>query len=305
MAKTTNPRFRSPMLATATTSLPAGRWIAEEKLDGWRLIVSVDTLTTGEQYVEAWSRSGNQQALPSHLYKALQHLPQGIYDGEVIVPGGMSTDVADHSKRHKWVYVVFDLLHDDAGELTYMSWAERRSALELAAAAALEEGPVKLMPYVKITTWQDVLSVVDDIWEGGGEGLILKDVKAPYRLGKRTKTFLKVKQCQPALMTILGFAESEGEVMKYGLYGTAVVQDEDGVVVPVKVLDDEVRVRLVAAVEGKTLVSDLHTTRLISGKKVTYWTGHPWVGRKLHIEFQTRTADGSYRHPRWNYLEGE
>lgn len=299
MAKTTDPNFRSPMLATATTSLPPGKWIAEEKFDGHRLIVS-RTATT----VKAWSRQGNERSLTTKMLHALEMLPVGIYDGELIVPQGYSSSVSDLSNAGSLVYVVFDLLELLGYETVLKPWKERRELLVEMFSRQEDQSVVTLAKTFEVKSWETVQRLAEAVWTEKGEGLILKDVNAVYRVGKRTKTFLKVKQVQPALLKIIGFAPSEGEVMNYGNYGTAVLQDEQGVVVPVKVLDDKTRAKLLKAEKAEGS-QGWRTERLLSGIKVTFHTNHSWVGRKLHIEYQLRTPDGSYRHPRWDRLEGE
>lgn len=299
MAKTTNPNFRSPMLATATTSLPPGTWIAEEKFDGHRLIVFVQA----DGPCIAWSRTGNHRDLPLRLNNVLDTLPPGIYDGELIVPQGYSSSVSDHDNRGLLQYVVFDILQLLGVDTTPKPWRERRALLEEMFESQEDQSVVSLSETHEMGSWDDVERLVGQVWERGGEGLILKDINAIYRVGKRTKLFLKVKQCQAATPTIIGFAPSEGEVMNYGNYGTAVLLDDSGVVFPVKVLDDETRARLKK--DEREEPGGWKTERLLSGVKVTFHTTHPWVGRRLHIEYQFRTPDGSYRHPRWNYLEGE
>lgn len=294
---TTDPDFVSPMLATATTVLPVGKWVAEEKFDGHRLIVARKA-----EGVKAWSRNGKERALTTRLMHALETLPQGVYDGELIVPHGYSSSVTDLSNSHLLQYVVFDLLKYTGVDMTTGRWSARRAALEGIFDSHEDNAVVRLADFYHVNTWKDVEELVDTIWERGGEGLILKDTEAPYRAGKRTKTFLKVKEQGFEVLTIIGFAPSEGEVMNYGDFGTAVLRNDQGTVVPVKVLDDEVRARLAKDDYGPRIWQEV---RLLSGKKLRYHSNHSWVGKLLHIEYQCRTPDGSYRHPRWDRLDGE
>lgn len=294
--------FRAPMLATATTSLPKGSWIAEEKYDGHRLIVNV---TDTADYLKAWSRAGNERDLPTHLRTQLNMLPPGLYDGELVVPHGYSSSVSDLSNQKRLEYVLFDILRSGVTEAVDQPWIKRRFLLEkmYAMAGFKQDDHVKLAPVRPISTWKDVEEVSQKVWDAGGEGLILKDTTAPYKIGKRTKTFLKIKECQPAVLTVIGFAPSEGEIMELGDFGTVILKDADGIVVPVKVLDTEERNKL--AVAFRSEATRWEEVRLLSGKKVRYFTNHPAVGRKLHIEFQNRTPDGSYRHPRWDRWDSE
>jgi ATP-dependent DNA ligase len=297
------------MLAVAAEygTLPKGRWVAEEKHDGWRIITAV----AADGTVRMWTRTGKSFPVLKQFVAPLQHLrPESglvILDGEAKIPGGVSTDMADLAKRHRAVYIVFDLLQRGEEDTTSEPWYMRRAKLEVAMAPVVEDRAwVQLASAVTVQTWEQVEALADIVWQNtNGEGLILKNADAKYEVGKRRKSFLKIKEVQPAVLKIIGFAPSEGEIMHYGDYGTAVLQDDDGVIVPVKVLDDDARKRL--AVTARVLPDERRweNVRLLSGKKVTMHTSHPWVGRRLHIEFQCRTADGSYRHPRWDRLEGE
>lgn len=315
--------FRSPMLATALNFLPPGKWVAEQKYDGHRLIVSVTTNAQEEplvrsgkererKMVRAWSRAGKERGLPVHLVQALSLLPPGIYDGELIVPQGYSSSVTELTNQMKLQYVLFDMLTVGDKDATSDMWMVRRTRLEEAYrvySPGQNGSPgfggkqhVLLAETVPVRTWEEVQALADEVWLQKGEGLIVKDTAAPYRCGKRTKTFIKVKECQPAVLQIIGFAPSEGEVSGYGDFGTAVLEDRDGLIVPVKVLDDATRARLNKADTGARKWQDVRT---VGNIKVHMHTDHPWVGRNLHIEFQSRTPDGSYRHPRWDRLDGE
>lgn len=308
--------FRAPMLATAMTHLPPGKWVWEKKLDGWRLLVRVQR--TFVPAVQAWSRTGKAQILPQHLYDLFMELPDGYYDGEALIPGLPATSVATAmaksafpSERAKLHYHVFDVLELNGFNLTSRPWVERRAQL-VKAVQDHTTAKFHLVEALPVRDWQHALDVAGEQWEDKGEGIIVKDTSAKYEEGKRRKTFIKIKEVQPACFPIIGFAPSEGEVNGYGDFGTAVLWDAAvNIFLPVKVLDDEVRQRLANAdtaalrEERSDSKAVWRTERLLSGKKITFHTNHPWVGKYLHIEYQMRTADGSYRHPRWDRLEGE
>lgn len=301
-------KFVSPMLATATTILPPGRWVAEEKYDGHRIIVAREE--DGDVLIQAWTRTGKapgtsiQRAMMSvRMSKSFRDLPTCILDGEFVMPsGGYSSNVSDLANSDKLKYVVFDVLNVLGRDVTSQSYSMRRAYLEEIMSKRSVPGVIELAPAQRVSSWREVMDLSEAIWNRGGEGVILKAIDAPYRPGKRTKTFLKVKECRSAVLTIIGFARSEGEIMQYGDYGTAVLRDTTGVVVPVKILDDETRARI-AKVHVE--LGGWRDMRLLSGVRVSMHTSHPWVGRKLHIEYQMRTPDGSYRHPRWDRLDGE
>lgn len=300
--------FRSPMLATAVAAkaLPPGTWIAEEKFDGHRLIVAV---YEGKNVI-AWSRHGKVRPLADHLFNALCELPSGIYDGELVMRTGKSYNVRELENQKLLTYMVFDLLGtgDSAFEdWTQKRWSERRARLTEIFIQHGVPGVLELTDYINVSTWEGVMTVVDAIWAEGGEGAILKDVNAIYRVGKRSKSFLKVKALQSALLTIVGFSPSEGEIQNRGKHGMTVLQDPELNYTVVKTLNNAELARLDHAYGDPSLgPADVwQTVRLPGGTKVKMQIHHPFVGKQLWIEFQERTPDGSYRHPRWDHLDGE
>jgi len=85
--KTTKlPAFRKPQLATLVDDVPTGNgWMHEIKFDGYRLQARLDG-----QDVRLLTRSGlDWTDRFGHLHAALQsmELPDGWYDGEIIMPG--------------------------------------------------------------------------------------------------------------------------------------------------------------------------------------------------------------------------
>jgi ATP-dependent DNA ligase len=110
-------------------------------------------------------------------------------------------------------------------------------------------------------------------------------VDAVYRPGKRDKSWIKIKKLRSAVLTVTGFQPSKGQIINRGPFATVVLKDEQGNVTTVKTRNDAEIAKLEAqAVAG---------------------AAHPAIGRKLRIEFQERTVDGSYRHPRWDRWENE
>jgi len=119
-----------PMLASAMrrgtlSDYGTDEWVLEEKYDGHRVLVhkAGDTAT-------AWNRPrAGKDALPRQLaapiVAALRHLPDGLYDGELVAPGGRSWDVArlDTDKA----LVLFDVLEVLGEPVTSKPLAQRSS----------------------------------------------------------------------------------------------------------------------------------------------------------------------------------
>jgi ATP-dependent DNA ligase len=278
--------FVSPALASPWPNgfePDAGDFYAEEKFDGHRLIVEVGLPERGLGLcVRAWSRDGRSRILPPHLRKPLEdsRFPYGVYDGELIVPGTRSYGVVELSNFEAQVLVLFDVLRIVDTDLTAaeggrcVSYTDRRALLSEVAASLFPdvEGPLRLAPATCIDSGDQLFDLARSVWSRDGEGLIVKATHSVYRPGKRMRDWLKIKQLRSAVLTLIGFKHG-----KMGAYAVALLRDDEG---------------FETAVKWK----DLEWLRAARDS---------WVGRRVRIEFQERTPDGSYRHPRWDRFEEE
>lgn len=282
-----------------------GKYAAELKYDGHRAIVCVHSTSAGDGIVSAWSRTGIDciQKFDKELVKQLCQLPSGLYDGELYNPKRQQSYGVSHLQSGL-VFVIFDILEYEGTDVTALRQFTRRSILEKAA-----YGCTTLRLQVS-STWSveshdEILNLAAEVWGRQGEGLIIKDTTQIYKPGKRSDAYLKLKECQHAHGTLLGFADSEGEIMKFGHYGSAVIYTPDDILLTVKVLDDDVRTRARCAEDVCESEWIWEERRMSSGKKVRYNTSHPWVGRELHFDYHQRTPDGNYREPRWDRFGDE
>jgi bifunctional non-homologous end joining protein LigD len=296
-----------PMLAvpmTKGTINDWNDWAIEEKFDGHRLVVCVERddeacaqRTIRGVKVTAWTRprkhagdvsgkSMNTRPLPAHLVANLSRLPAGVYDGELL-GGETSTDVTRTDLAHTLRFVVFDVLQQDGQDVMTRSYDQRREILVSILHRAI--GNVSLASAKVVTCQADVTRFVDEVWSRGGEGAILKRRAAPYRPGKRSPDFIKVKKLLTTVCTVVGFEATRGKVLNRGAYATVVLRDDAGHETSVKTVDD---------------------AQLEEFNKQGAWAKnanvpHPAIGRKLRIEYQDIAADGGYRHPRWDRWEDE
>jgi ATP-dependent DNA ligase len=204
-----------PQLARSAKELPEGeQWCYEPKWDGFRTIVFRD----GDD-VRLQSRNGR----PMNRYfpdvvDQVRALPakRAVLDGEMVVTvdGVQEFDLLSQrihpaaSRVERLAgetpadYVAFDLLALEDEELLELPYAERRKRLE-----SLVEKPVALTPVTgdrnEAAKWL----------EGTGEGVIAKDVGAPYRPGERTG-MVKIKRVRTAdaVVTAFRFGKEEGTV---------------------------------------------------------------------------------------------
>lgn len=282
--------FIAPMLASPFPKkgfIPTfgQRWVGEEKFDGIRVVIEVerdcaDDLLSDSR-IRAWSRYGILQMLPRHLLDALGKLPTGVYDGEMFVPGERSFGAKKLLNASKLRVVIFDLLSVHRESIIDVQYQFRRTLLQqIFAPEERQSDVVTLAESRDIYTLADLEAYRDEVWARDGEGLIVKEVHALYYPGKRPSTWFKVKKLQTEVLEVIGFAPSKGEIFDRGPYATIIVRDVEGVVTTVKTRNDYE-------------LEQLQKQAPVRGQ-------HPAIGRRLRIEFQERTPDGSYRHPRFD-----
>jgi ATP-dependent DNA ligase len=210
-----------PQLARGKPELPVGeQWAYEPKYDGFRAIAFVD----GSEVV-LQSRGGK----PLHRYFPELRFPAGRYviDGEIVIDGedgeqdfdALGQRIHPAASRIELLsvqtparFIAFDLLERDDEVLMERPLAQRRAALE-----ALIAEPVSLTP---LTTDRDAA----EPWLHHGEGVVAKDLQAPYRPGQRTG-MIKVKLVRTIDAVVAGYrpGKEEGTVgsLILGLYDEA------------------------------------------------------------------------------------
>jgi ATP-dependent DNA ligase len=203
-----------PQLARGKPELPLGeQWVYEPKYDGFRAIAFVD----GDR-VLLQSRGSK----PLGRYFPELSFPAGRYvlDGEIVIDGdgdgdGGDGDVASGSELQDFGalqqrihpaasriamlaeqtparYVAFDLLALDDRSLLEQPLSERRAALEQLGLAGIALTPLTRDP------------AEAEPWLARGEGVVAKDVRAPYRPGQRVG-MIKVKRVRTIDAVLAGY----------------------------------------------------------------------------------------------------
>jgi ATP-dependent DNA ligase len=189
-----------PQLARSRADLPRGeQWSYEPKFDGFRAIAFVD----GEQ-LTLQSRGGKPLG---RYFPELSFSPgRYVIDGEIVIDGDdgqqdfgalqqrihpAASRIAMLAEQTPAHYVAFDLLAREDDSLLELPFAQRRAGLE-----ALGAG-VGLTP---LTRDPDAAAP----WLLTGEGVVAKDVNAPYRPGQRTG-MVKIKRVRTIDAVIAGY----------------------------------------------------------------------------------------------------
>ena len=290
-AQAAPPKFKAPQLATLVDAVPSGNeWLHEYKYDGYRLLIA-----TAGGAATAWTRKGNDWSDKFRsIVRAAAKLPAGcLIDGEAVAldeKGKPSFQLLQSTLKGgdaDLAFYAFDLLVDqgeDIADLPNIDRKERLAALLKSVSSPILYGDHVVGKGEKL---------FDAICKEGGEGIISKKSKAPYR-GVRSKNWLKIKCIQRQEFVIVGWQDSdrrhgfrslhlgvgEGRKLKYaGKVGTGfdtkMIHDLSDRMKPLEV-DEPV----------------LEVPR--SARRGSHWIEPKLVGEVAYTEF---TSDGILRHP--------
>jgi ATP-dependent DNA ligase len=182
------------------------QWSYEPKFDGFRAIAFVD----GDDVVIQ-----SRGAKPLGRYFPELSFPSGRYviDGEIVIDaaGGQqdfgalqqrihpaASRIALLSEQTPAHYVAFDILAEDDEELMALPFAERRGRLEQLTQLGIGLTPLTREP------------ADTEPWFAGGEGVVAKELTAPYRPGQR-KGMVKVKRVRTIDAVVVGYRPGKEE----------------------------------------------------------------------------------------------
>jgi ATP-dependent DNA ligase len=283
------------MLAKAVDAVPPsdsvpGGLVYEPKWDGFRAIVHVGA--DGGVEIESRGSKPLTRYFPELADAFGRLLPAAcVLDGEVVVRAGVPGD-----ERLDWealsarihpaesrirrlavetpaMFVAFDLLRLDGGDLQGAPFSERRAALETLVAPLGD--PVHL---TRITRDTELARRWLAEFEGAGlDGVVAKPLAAPYSPGKRV--MLKVKHHRTADVVVLGYrvhksGSGVGSLL-LGLYdGDGVLRNVGGV----SAFSDARRLELVDDLaplvlrddDGAAVTGETERSRFSSGKDVSF-----------------------------------
>lgn len=188
-----------PQLARSAKELPVGeQWSYEPKFDGFRAIAFVDG---GELMLQS------RGAKPLGRYFPEVTFPSGRYviDGEIVIDaddgqqdfGALQQRIHPAASRIAMLavqtpahFVAFDLLALEDDQLIGLPFSERRAALETLTG-------IDLTPLTR-----DAADT--EPWFAHGEGVVAKDLNAPYRPGQRVG-MVKIKRVRTIDAVVVGY----------------------------------------------------------------------------------------------------
>ena len=204
------PAFR-PQLAQLAERLPKGKsWLYEPKWDGYRAIVTVSgaeaTLTSrnGTDLTERF------RDVARAAVRAVRS-PSAVIDGEVCAldENGIARFESLQSGSGRLILMAFDLLSVDDVPVHTRPLEERRRLLEELLDPSVEE--VRLSP-----AFDDGDALLAAAEAQGLEGVVAKRADAPYRPGRRTPEWQKVKLRSQEDFPIVGYTRGTGRRAKLG-----------------------------------------------------------------------------------------
>ena len=192
-------------------------------------------------------------------------------------------------------YLVFDVLFLDGQSLLDRPYHQRRQMLESLGLG----GPGVAVPPSFTGDGADVLAAAA---EQGLEGVLAKRLDSPYRAGRRSREWTKIKRLRTQEVVLVGWAPGQGR--RHGTIGGLLmaVPGPDGLDYAGRVgtgLSDAMLSELLAV-----LAPLERDTPPLDGVPRAQTTGVHWVEPRLvgEVVFSERTADGRLRQPSWRGL---
>jgi bifunctional non-homologous end joining protein LigD len=207
------PHSIKPMLATLVKEpFDHPDWIFEVKWDGYRAIAEIR-----DEGVSLYSRnliSLNQKFFP--IVESLRKFRfEVVLDGEIVVvddrghPDFQMLQNYQKSGSGHLLYYVFDLLYFLGHDLTSLPLLRRKELLK----KILPSDPkIKFSGHVS----KDGVLFFNVVKEKGLEGIIAKHSQSAYRMGRRSRQWLKVKTQLTQEGVIAGFTEPKGGRKYFG-----------------------------------------------------------------------------------------
>lgn len=282
-----------------------GRWAFEMKWDGYRAVAT----TRGDE-VEYRSRNGLDftPTYPELAALADAVAVDAVLDGEIVALddrgrpsfGALQqrsglTNPRDVERARRLVgvtFFVFDVLELDGRSTTSLRYDERR---ELLRAAVRDVGPIVVPP----DAGDDLDVALATSRRLGLEGVMAKRRSSPYRVGRRSRDWIKLKHLRTQEVVVAGWRPGKGA--RADTVGSLLLGVPDG---------DGLRyVGRVGTGFGARELADLRSRLDRMGRATSPLEGVPredardahWVTPRLvgEVAYAERTSDGRLRQPAW------
>ncbi len=309
-----------PMLATLVRDpFDDAGWMFEPKWDGVRTLA-----ICAPERTRLWSRKERDITATypelDRLHERLVAL-EAIVDGEIVAfEGGRPSferlqsrinlqsprDIERAVGACPVTFVAFDLLYIDGRSLIDVPVEERKALLD---ELVVPDGRVQVSPYVE----GNGTALFDTIKDRGMEGIVAKRLGSPYRPGRRSKDWLKIKIVFEADVVVGGWTPGDGgRARTFGSLLVGAYDDEGlrfmgavGTGFSDKVLDAFVPTLRSLQTDARPFLEDPTGTRSSGFSKPV--KNPRWIEPKLvaRVEFRELTAAGKLRAPSFKGLRND
>ncbi|HET7009398.1 MAG TPA: DNA ligase D, partial [Anaerolineales bacterium] len=213
-----------PMLAEIQeTPFDRPGWLFEIKWDGFRAVAEIRP-----DEVRLYSR--NLVSFMEDYPPVVEDLKkigfQAVLDGEIVAvdsDGKSQIRLLRNyrtTRRGNLVYYVFDLLHLEGHDLTRLPLVRRKEILRKVLPA---------LPHIRFSDHieQHGKAFYEKAIANGLEGVLGKDRNSPYRIGERSREWLKVKARISQDFVIGGFTAARGQPLAFGALLVGVYEGKD------------------------------------------------------------------------------
>ena len=298
--KARQPDWIAPMLATLTeTYFSDPNWIFERKFDGERVLTFVKR---GEPKLFSRNRillNGNYPELVDAFEECTD--TDLVVDGEVVAFDGAQTSFAklqprmqtrntDEARRSRVrvYYYLFDVLHADGYDATWLGVRERKKLLKETVSF---RDPLRFTTH-RVGTGE---RFHDEACRKGWEGVIAKRADAPYTSG-RSRDWLKFKCVRDQELVIGGFTDPQGSRTGFG--ALLVGYYDDGRLRYAGKVGTGYNARLLTELRERLDAIERESSPFADNvrEKGSHWVRPQVVAQ---IGFTEWTRDGKLRHPRF------
>lgn len=232
---------KTPIRPTAAERLPTSKEIikklgfcaVESKYDGFRIMIGKEN-----DEIKIFSRQSENitEMFPEIIEAAKKQLPKNcIVEGEALAVNENTNeyypfqitiqrkrkyDIEKKSKEYPLKLFLFDIMFVDGKSMMELSFKERRKKLE----SVLKKGDViKLSEIIYTDKEKELINFFEEKISQGLEGIIAKDLNAPYIAGARKFAWIKLKRSYKNSLedtidtTIIGYYEGKGKRTQFGL----------------------------------------------------------------------------------------
>lgn len=291
-------------------------YVGQEKLDGVRVLLHV--LPTGRFAFTTRGAALDDPGKPIDITHRLPHfarfraagLAGTVLDGELLDPAKTSAEVAGIVNYRSAVpvppsihFYVFDIIRYKGQNLEQYSLRHRLRYLGAVTRM------VDALPYAHLVplvySAYEKTSLMDRVFQSGGEGIVLKNIGSKYYQGKKkADTWYKVKRSDTVDVIITGSKPPE---QYYKDPSTGATHFDritkpwgEGWIGSIEFkFEDE---------DGKTHIG--YCSGLTDDERRKFSDGKhgikpEYIGRVIEVEYMEKTSDGNLRHPRFKRLRPE